>query len=99
MPTIKEEPTLIIGHQRVKLTAVINKMQQDIAFLTSRISALQKQASPNPATLLTYETMLDSRRNVLQWIKSYSSDNQEQEQELPLDIATGSTPLFQRTGS
>lgn len=74
MFTSKEERTLVIGNQSVKLDSVIHKMQQDIAFLSSRIEAMKKQHNPNQTLLMTYESMLESRNNVLQWVSNYSPD-------------------------
>ncbi|WP_439133240.1 hypothetical protein [Pseudomaricurvus sp.] len=63
--------TLVIGDQRVKITAISQKIAQDISFLEARIADLMAHATPNTVILKTYEEMLDSRLSVLGWLSSY----------------------------
>lgn len=49
--------------------AVIEKVQQDIWFLTDRIERIKKLQTPNSSVLKTYITMLQSREAVLRWLE------------------------------
>lgn len=44
------------------------KVEQDIAFLTDRITAMKSQARPNPMLIEHYQSMLKSRESVLKWL-------------------------------
>ncbi|MBU3069058.1 hypothetical protein KOI40_04450 [Aestuariicella sp. G3-2] len=63
--------TLVIGDQRIKITAISQKIANDISYLEKRIATLTAQATPNTVILKTYEDMLDSRLSVLGWLTSY----------------------------
>lgn len=71
----KEDRTLVIGSQRVKLDAISNKVRQDIAFLSARIDAMKAQRVPNEAVLRTYESMLASRESVMEWLLEYDNSD------------------------
>ncbi len=75
----KEDRSLVIGSQRVKLDAISNKVHQDIAFLSARIDAMKNQRNPNEVVLRTYESMLESRQSVISWLKEYDNDAQADE--------------------
>lgn len=45
------------------------RIEQDIAFLTDRLSQLEAQSKPNQKILQTYRSMLESRHSVLKWLK------------------------------
>lgn len=47
-----------------------SKLSADIAFLEDRLERLMKQSAPNSAVIKNYRKMLESRRNVLQWLQS-----------------------------
>lgn len=61
-------PTLKHPYQADNL-AVIEKVQQDILFLTDRIERIKKLQTPNSSVLKTYITMLQSREAVLRWME------------------------------
>lgn len=44
------------------------KVEQDIAFLSDRIALMKQQPKPNTHLIEHYETMLKSRRSVLNWL-------------------------------
>lgn len=44
------------------------KVEQDIAFLTSRIAAMQAHPQPNTMLIEHYQSMLKSRESVLKWL-------------------------------
>ena len=44
------------------------KVEQDIAFLTERIAAMQAHPSPNTMLIEHYQSMLKSRESVLKWL-------------------------------
>lgn len=67
--------TLVIGDQRLKITAISHKLQLDIALLQERIITLSAHASANTLVLNTYKEMLDSRRSVLAWLSGYQHPN------------------------
>ncbi|BFM18284.1 hypothetical protein R50073_44670 [Maricurvus nonylphenolicus] len=71
----KEDRTLVIGSQRVKLDAISNKVRQDIAFLSARIDAMKAQRVPNEVVLRTYESMLASRESVMSWLMEYDESD------------------------
>lgn len=49
--------------------AIVAKVLEDIHFLQERISRVKKLQTPDPIVLKTYQSMLDSRASVLQWLK------------------------------
>lgn len=61
-------PHLVIGKESVRSDAMSAKLRQDIAFLTDRLSQLEKQLNPNPEVLKVYREMLESRHAVLNWL-------------------------------
>lgn len=44
------------------------KVEQDIAFLTDRITAMQAHPRPNTMLIEHYQSMLKSRESVLKWL-------------------------------
>ncbi|MDR7088350.1 MULTISPECIES: hypothetical protein [Cellvibrio] len=44
------------------------KVEQDIAFLTDRINAMQAHPRPNTMLIEHYQSMLKSRESVLKWL-------------------------------
>jgi len=44
------------------------KVEQDIAFLTDRITAMQAHPRPNAMLIEHYQSMLKSRESVLKWL-------------------------------
>lgn len=44
------------------------KVEQDIAFLKNRISAMQEHPRPNTMLIEHYQSMLKSRESVLKWL-------------------------------
>ncbi len=44
------------------------KVEQDIAFLSDRISAMQSHPRPNTMLIEHYQSMLKSRESVLKWL-------------------------------
>lgn len=44
------------------------KVEQDIAFLSDRIAAMQQQSKPNTMLIEHYQSMLRSRESVLKWL-------------------------------
>lgn len=50
-------------------SAIANKVLEDIQFLQDRISRIKKLQTPNSTVLKTYESMLESRESVLQWLR------------------------------
>lgn len=49
-------------------SAVRNKVEDDIAFLTARIQRIESHPHPNPIVLKTYQELLNSRIAVLKWL-------------------------------
>lgn len=56
------------------------KVEEDIAFLHARISAMEAHPRPNRLVLDTYKSMLNSRLSVLKWLQH---GNESEETELP----------------
>lgn len=50
-------------------TAIAAKVLEDIQFLQDRIARIKKLQTPNATVLKTYESMLESRESVLQWLQ------------------------------
>ncbi|HTF85489.1 MAG TPA: hypothetical protein VL987_12980 [Cellvibrio sp.] len=67
MKTANEQPILVAG-QLTDTSAVRTKVEQDIAFLTGRITNLEQHPRPNKIVLETYQGMLKSRIAVLKWL-------------------------------
>ena len=44
------------------------KVEQDISFLTDRITAMQSHPRPNTMLIEHYQSMLKSRESVLKWL-------------------------------
>lgn len=49
--------------------AIAAKVIEDIHFLQDRIDRIKKLQTPNSTVLKTYQSMLESRQAVLQWLK------------------------------
>jgi hypothetical protein len=49
-------------------SAITAKVIEDINFLQDRIARIKKLQTPNSAVLKTYQSMLESRESVLQWL-------------------------------
>jgi hypothetical protein len=49
--------------------SIAAKVLEDIHFLQDRIARIKKLQTPNSAVLKTYQSMLESRESVLQWLK------------------------------
>lgn len=62
-------PQLVVSGRLKQANDVRRKVEQDIAFLSDRISALEAQQRPNHPVIDTYRTMLESRRSVLRWLQ------------------------------
>lgn len=67
MKTANEQPILVAG-QLTDTSAVRTKVEQDIAFLTGRITNMEQHPRPNKIVLETYQGMLKSRIAVLKWL-------------------------------
>lgn len=50
-------------------SALANKVVEDIQFLQDRIERIKRLQTPNSTVLSTYQSMLDSRQAVLQWLR------------------------------
>jgi len=50
------------------------KVEQDIAFLTDRIAAMQAHPRPNAMLIEHYQSMLKSRESVLKWLMDGCDD-------------------------
>ena len=48
--------------------AIANKVIEDIQFLKDRIERIKKLQTPNSTVLRTYQSMLESRESVLEWL-------------------------------
>lgn len=49
--------------------AIASKVLEDIHFLQDRIARMKKLQTPNSTVLKTYQSMLESRESVLQWLE------------------------------
>lgn len=49
--------------------AIAAKVIEDIHFLQDRIERIKKLQTPNSTVLKTYQSMLESRQSVLEWLK------------------------------
>lgn len=70
-PNRKENP----GATQNDTDSMAKKVRSDIAFLEDRLIQLEKQRTPNTVVIKTYKDMLQSRRNVLTWMKENRSSN------------------------
>ncbi|MGD8175261.1 hypothetical protein [Marinimicrobium sp. ARAG 43.8] len=61
-------PNVVIGSESVRSDTIAAKVHQDIAFLTGRLTRLERQTHPNPQVLRVYRDMLESRYAVLEWL-------------------------------
>lgn len=50
------------------------KVEQDIAFLTDRITAMKAHPRPNTMLIEHYQSMLKSRESVLKWLMDGCDD-------------------------
>ena len=48
--------------------AIANKVIEDIQFLKDRIERIKRLQTPNSTVLRTYQSMLESRESVLEWL-------------------------------
>lgn len=75
MSTATEDSFMAIG-QLTDTSAVRIKVEQDIAFLTGRISSMEQHPRPNKIVLETYKGMLKSRVAVLKWLMHGQDDDE-----------------------
>ena len=66
---------VLVGQRLTDTSAVRTKVEQDIAFLTSRIHSMEQHPRPNSIVLDTYKGMLKSRTSVLKWLIHGSVDD------------------------
>lgn len=52
--------------------SIATKVLEDIQFLQDRIARMKKLQTPNSTVLKTYQSMLESRESVLQWLNENS---------------------------
>jgi hypothetical protein len=81
MPT-REQPTPAArsfphGKQFSGTDQVRIKVEQDIMLLTDRIASLRCHPRPNTLLIETYEAMLNSRKEVLEWLLHGSDKSPE----------------------
>lgn len=69
------ERKILVGGQLTDTSAVRTKVEQDIAFLTDRITSMEKHSHPNKIVLETYRGMLKSRVAVLRWLMHGSDED------------------------
>ncbi len=50
--------------------ALARKVMEDIQFLQERIERVGRLQTPNSAVLSTYQSMLESRQQVLAWLRA-----------------------------
>ncbi len=62
-------PQLVVSGQLRQANDVRRKVEQDIAFLSDRIAALEAQQRPNRPVIDSYRIMLESRKSVLKWLQ------------------------------
>ncbi len=61
--------------------SVMLKVVEDIRFLEDRIDRMNSLKTPNTTLLKTYQTMLDSRESVLEWLKEKSTPEQSADEQ------------------
>ncbi len=71
MNSMYQRKIVVDGHL-AEVANVQTKVEQDIDFLQSRISLMQKQSTPNQVVIEIYENMLRSRKAVLSWLQDGS---------------------------
>jgi hypothetical protein len=87
LPFLQKKPQdnrLVVGNSLSPHGNARIKVEQDIAFLTERISAMEAHPRPNAMLIEHYQSMLKSRESVLKWLldgcddetSSFSSQNQ-----------------------
>lgn len=65
----------LVENGRLKDAAEVRlKVEQDIAFLADRIALMQQHPRPNTQLIEHYETILKSRRSVLNWLLDGCAD-------------------------
>lgn len=64
--------------------AIAAKVIEDINFLQDRIDRIKRLQTPNSSVLKTYQSMLESRQTVLEWLKDNGDISNE---DLPEDIS------------
>lgn len=57
--------------------AIASKVIEDIHFLQDRIERIKKLQTPNSTVLKTYQSMLESRQAVLQWMRDNGDLDEE----------------------
>lgn len=57
--------------------AIADKVKEDILFLQDRIDRIKKLQTPNSTVLKTYQSMLESREAVLQWLRDNGDLDEE----------------------
>lgn len=63
--------------------AIAAKVVEDINFLQDRIERIKRLQTPNSTVLKTYQSMLESRQSVLEWLKDNGDISNE---DLPEDL-------------
>lgn len=59
-------------------SAIAAKVIEDIHFLQDRIERIKKLQTPNSTVLKTYQSMLESREAVLEWLRENGDlDNED----------------------
>lgn len=53
----------------ISVDALARKVLEDIQFLQERIDRVSRLQTPNSAVLKTYQSMLESRQQVLAWLR------------------------------
>lgn len=80
-----DEPKVGTPQRLANTEAVRSRVEQDIEFLSARISALKSLPRPNQVVIETYQTMLDSRRSVLKWFKHGRTEPEPQVNDCAVD--------------
>lgn len=73
--TAEHNNNILIARRALDTLAVRTKVEEDIAFLTTRITTLENHSRPNPLALDTYQNMLNSRIAVLKWLQHGSLEH------------------------
>jgi len=79
----QRKASLVIADSQFKVSTVANKIDQDIHFLKEKLEQIQDSPDPNKVIRQTYETMLESRENVRQWLQAYHDEEAETESATP----------------
>lgn len=58
-------------------SAIASKVIEDIQFLQDRIERIKKLQTPNSTVLKTYQSMLESRESVLEWLRENGAADEE----------------------